>query len=272
MTIIDGTGHYHVVQCVNGEGPDTALESFTITGGNAESGGGMYIAGSSPTVTNCILWSNSAPTGPQIYGDATVRYSNVRGGGWAGTDNINANPLFAGVYGRLSCNSPCIDAGNNTAVPAGITTDLDGSPRFADFSGRDDTGSGTPPIVDGGEIVLAPGASKLVASVDIDPDTLNLKSKGKWITCYIELPAGSDVGEIDVSTILLNGQVPVEPHPTEVGDYDGDGIADLMVKFELSATQDIVEVADAVQIPVAGKLNDGTEFEGCDLIRVKRGD
>ncbi|MEW5995324.1 MAG: glycoside hydrolase family 16 protein [Candidatus Zixiibacteriota bacterium] len=28
------------------------------------------------------------------------------------------------------------------------------------------------------------------ATVDIDPDTLNLKSQGRWITAYIELPAG----------------------------------------------------------------------------------
>ena len=26
VTIIDGTGHFHVVQCVNGEGPDTASQ------------------------------------------------------------------------------------------------------------------------------------------------------------------------------------------------------------------------------------------------------
>ncbi|UCC23249.1 MAG: right-handed parallel beta-helix repeat-containing protein, partial [Planctomycetota bacterium] len=34
-TIIDGTGHYHVVKCVSGEDANTILEGFTITGGNA---------------------------------------------------------------------------------------------------------------------------------------------------------------------------------------------------------------------------------------------
>ena len=37
VTIIDGTGNFHVVQCVIGEGPDTVLDGFTITGGNADS-------------------------------------------------------------------------------------------------------------------------------------------------------------------------------------------------------------------------------------------
>ncbi|NIN70977.1 MAG: hypothetical protein GTO46_03365, partial [Gemmatimonadetes bacterium] len=35
VTIIDGTGFFHVVQCVSGEGPDTVLDGFTITGGSA---------------------------------------------------------------------------------------------------------------------------------------------------------------------------------------------------------------------------------------------
>ena len=60
VTVIDGTGNFHVVQCVSGEGPDTVLDGFTITGGNANGstfpdniGGGMLIFASSPTVADC---------------------------------------------------------------------------------------------------------------------------------------------------------------------------------------------------------------------------
>jgi pectin methylesterase-like acyl-CoA thioesterase len=35
-TTINGTGNYHVVQCVSGEGPDTVLEGITINDGNAQ--------------------------------------------------------------------------------------------------------------------------------------------------------------------------------------------------------------------------------------------
>lgn len=45
---------------------------------------------------------------------------------------------------------------------------------------------------------------KIPAAIDIDPNTLNWISKGRWITCYIELPEGYDVGDIDVSTITLD--------------------------------------------------------------------
>ena len=66
-TIIDGNGAFHVVQCVSGEDPNTILQGFTITGGNANgggldsSGGGMLnLNSSNPTVTNCIFFGNSA--------------------------------------------------------------------------------------------------------------------------------------------------------------------------------------------------------------------
>jgi len=106
------------------------------------------------------------------------------------------------------------------------------------------------------------------AVIDIDPDTLNLKSKGKWITCYIELSGDYDVEDIDVSTIKLNDEVPAESRPTGVGDCDDDDIAELMVKFDRSAVQEILEAGDEVGITVTGELNDDTKFEGSDTIRV----
>jgi len=115
------------------------------------------------------------------------------------------------------------------------------------------------------EVVTEPAIVE--ATVDIDPDTLNLKSKGKWITCYIELPEGYDVHNIDVSTIMLNGQVSAELRPSEIGDCDGDGIADLMVKFSRSAVQAIVQPGE-VELTVSGELADGTKFEGSDTIMV----
>ncbi|MHC4588818.1 MAG: choice-of-anchor Q domain-containing protein, partial [Planctomycetota bacterium] len=53
---------------------------------------------------------------------------------------------------HLQPGSPCIDAGDNTAVPEGITTDLDGNRRFHDDPGTPDTGNpdGINPIVDMG--------------------------------------------------------------------------------------------------------------------------
>jgi len=64
VTIIDATGlAASVVVCASSEGPDTVLAGFTITGGSATSGGGMYNYYASPTVTNCTFSWNTAGLG-----------------------------------------------------------------------------------------------------------------------------------------------------------------------------------------------------------------
>ncbi len=105
------------------------------------------------------------------------------------------------------------------------------------------------------------------ATIDIDPNTLNLYSKGRWITVYIELPENYNVSDINASTVKLNGKIPAESHPTEIGDHDTDGISDLMVKFdrqELIATLGSGEIS----ITITGFAN-GILFEGNDTIRTK---
>lgn len=111
---------------------------------------------SSPTVTNCILWSNTAPNGAQIYNDsspssATVSYSDVQAGStgagpvnW-GTGNIDEDPLFIdpngldGIpdtaddeegYVHLRGWSPCINAGDPGGDYSG-QVDIDNQPRVA---------------------------------------------------------------------------------------------------------------------------------------------
>ncbi|HUU84431.1 MAG TPA: right-handed parallel beta-helix repeat-containing protein, partial [Phycisphaerae bacterium] len=139
----------------------------------SDAAGGVfcYECHTGPTLTNCILWGNS-DEGPndesaQIDGcdsEIAVNYCCVQGwtGDLGGVGNIGDDPRFVDADGPdddsgtldddlhfLPC-SPCIDAGSNYAVPPGITTDLDGNPRFVDDPYMPDTGSGTPPIVDMG--------------------------------------------------------------------------------------------------------------------------
>jgi parallel beta-helix repeat protein len=125
----------------------------------------------------------------------------------------------------------------------------------------------------------APAPPTVVANADVVPDTLNLKSKGEWITCYIELPEDHNVSAIDISTVMLNDTIPVslldvpapEPVPTEIGDYDSDGIPDLMVKFNRTMVSELVLSEDttysSVTLTVKGEIS-GTPFEGTDIVKV----
>jgi hypothetical protein len=135
-----------------------------FVGNRAEGAGGAccFIAGAVGTLVNCIVWDNHAPEDPQISGPATITYCDVQGG-WPGAGNINSDPLFLDSDGpdddpntfvdndyHLSAGSPCIDAGDNDAVPEGVDTDLDGAPRFRDDPDTPNSGHGAPPLVDMG--------------------------------------------------------------------------------------------------------------------------
>jgi hypothetical protein len=136
----------------------TTLVNVTFSGNATQNGkgGGMCNNSSSPTLTNVIIWGNTAPNGLGIFNTGsvspTISYSNVQGCGgssaWVsardvnGGSNIAADPLFIDANGtdnitgtlddnlRLQTGSPLIDVGNNTAVPCSVTTDLDGNLRI----------------------------------------------------------------------------------------------------------------------------------------------
>lgn len=96
------------------------------------------------------------------------------------------------------------------------------------------------------------------ATIEIKPETLNLKSKGEF-TAFIDLPEGYDEEEIDISTVECEGA------PALKGMMADDGR--LIVKFDREYLSD-VPTGDAVELTVTGELTDGTPFEGSDTIRV----
>lgn len=107
------------------------------------------------------------------------------------------------------------------------------------------------------------------AVIDLKPETLNLKSKGENITCYIELPAGQNVRDILVASILLENAMQAQQSPVDVGDYDRDGISDLVVKFDRQAVNDLLQGRNGeVTLKVTGGLRGGSTFEGTDTMIV----
>ncbi len=153
--IANGGGVPDVVNCT--------LSQNTAT----EFAGGIHHFGQSePTMTNSILWGNRDEQGGtgQIETDGVypnlwiVNHSCLEGGwtGAGGVGNLDEDPLFIdpigpdGIVGtpdddlRLVDDSPCIDAGDDGAVPADevdldedgdltepIPLDLDDHPRFS---------------------------------------------------------------------------------------------------------------------------------------------
>jgi len=115
---------------------------------------------STVTLSNTILWDNSATNGGNeifIEDDScsvVLKYCCVDNTGYGfgsgvpttTIDDSNhcifVDPQFVDADGadntagtddddlHLQDTSPCMDAGNNSYVPSGVTTDLDGNPRI----------------------------------------------------------------------------------------------------------------------------------------------
>lgn len=268
-------------------GCDLAMINCTLHGNRAdESGGalhfGVEVAG---TICNAILWGNTAPIGAQIavYNDhwetaVSITHCDIEGGEpglyyhpnhpnpytW-GTGNMVADPRFVtpGAWVgdtwqegdcRLQPGSPCVNAGANDALPDGVDTDLAGGPRILhDIVDMGAYETDVPPAIE--------------ASVRVLPRTLNKKSRGQWVTCWIELPQGYSPQDIDVASLLLNGEVAASNEPTAIEDPNENGIPELMVKFPRAEIIAIVEVGENVEMQVTGLVG-GQPFSGVDHIRV----
>jgi hypothetical protein len=115
------------------------INNCTISDNHADMHGGALSSNGpygSATITNSILWGNTADVDSnEIYGSATVNYSDIAGG-WSGTGNRNADPLFVNNY-HINVNSPCIDVGNSNGTYTG-QKDIDGDNRVIDISGKGD--------------------------------------------------------------------------------------------------------------------------------------
>jgi uncharacterized membrane protein len=106
----------------------------------------------------------------------------------------------------------------------------------------------------------------LQALIKIEPDTLQIGGEGNWVTCYIEIST-DNVSRIDVSSILLEGRIQVDPTaPTEIGDHDNNGAPDLMVKFNRQSVENIV-APGIVSLTVTGNVGE-SRFFGTDKIDV----
>ncbi len=145
-----------------------------------DNGGGVFAgvandprADADMTVTNSILWGNSATMDIQANLIVSMNSSCIQGGGWSSVlGNISTDPLFydsvAGDY-SLQNGSSAADAGWAPLLPADIAdldgdtdvseslpVDLRGRPRSVD-AGVNDFGVGPAPVTDMGAYELCTG-------------------------------------------------------------------------------------------------------------------
>ena len=130
----------------------STLMNVTISGNMARSnGGGVYLNSGACTLRNTIVARNAARTSPDIdvtgsgalsglnnlIGDGSGQSSLVNGssGNLVGSSASPIDPKLAegtsfGIGLSPFAGSPAIDAGSDSLIPTGITTDIYGTPRI----------------------------------------------------------------------------------------------------------------------------------------------
>jgi hypothetical protein len=128
-------------------GGSLTLTNCTIV--NNSGGPGVVIGGGGNPIgiiSNCIIWGNTGNewSSDQLYFwqmTPAITYCAIQGG-WPDAGNIDVDPLFIDADGednvegtadddlRLIGDSACLDAGDNSAVPDWMTTDVAGQPRI----------------------------------------------------------------------------------------------------------------------------------------------
>ncbi|MHC4285816.1 MAG: choice-of-anchor Q domain-containing protein [Planctomycetota bacterium] len=161
------------------------------------------------------------------------------------TGTVIFTGLNEGDY-HLLPGSPCIDTGDPNYVAGPNETDVDGKPRV--IGGR----------IDMGAYEYRP---TIPAEARILPRTINLASKGNWITCYIWLPEGYDVADIDPNSVLLEHQIKPEQFSVDQQKQVATAV------FNRDKVQGILNVGD-IELKITCQLTDGTYFEATDIVQV----
>ncbi|MBI4657151.1 MAG: fibronectin type III domain-containing protein [Elusimicrobia bacterium] len=132
--------------------------------------------------------------------------------------------------------------------------------------------------------LLRPLVKELKISLDFDPDTLNLKSQGQYVTAYMEITGLRTAQEIKPETIKIasiNDNLLPTPLPivletagksgklkfAEIGDYNENNISDLMVKFDRQKLIEILPLGEQVKLTIEENFTDNSKFITEDYIR-----
>ena len=222
----------------------------TITYTATDAAGNTSSASQSVTIVDAEPPSITVPANVSVSTDPGLATAFV-------SDAALGNPSAADNCPGLTVSRTGIPSGN--LFPAGTTTIT-----YTATDAAGNTASATQTVT-----VILP----LPATFDLHPMTINQKAKGTYITGYIESADGSfDPTDVDISTVTLQVIDPVTSaklnvatgSPTAVGDGNGNGLVDLLVKFDRATVQSWFSSDTTAVFRVEGRLLDGRQFAGED--------
>jgi hypothetical protein len=252
-----------VIETEVNESAKTYSKSFTITDGKAEEeftledlnkGDKLEITSvvinkvTSTTPTPTVTASpTSSPTATP-----TVTASPTPASSPTATPIATASPTPTGTGTSSLVIKAHTSADDAILVPGGIisesTTEATPTPVTTPSPTTTASPTATPAVIE--------------AEVSIKPETINLKSKGKF-KAFIELPSTYSVEDIDPDTVECNGAQAIDgktdSHDRFIATFE---VQDLELESKNYKNE-------KVTLTVTGELTDGTKFQGSDTIKIK---
>lgn len=215
-------------------------------------------------LTNCILWNDANEIFNIDGSTITISYSDIQAG-WPGEGNIDTDPCFVDVdngdYYLLST-SPCINTGDPNYIPEPDETDLNGLPRILD--GR----------IDMGVYEFIPLPDSIEVEMKLTPQTLNCKSKGKWLKAHITLPEGFYPEDVDTNTppsavFVDHFAIVIDSQNMNVFTND-QGLVEIEILFNRESFKYLCDYTiDEIDIRISSSLITGRNFYASGTIKIK---
>ena len=267
-------------------GPSKLVNNTITSNSATEGTGGIIASvapGESVQISNTILWGNTVsryiPDGePPLpvsrnqltrAGDVSMSYGILEGlyEPIEGEDPVDpadfpgvldTAPLFEDPVGpdgyagnddddlHLGAGSPAIDSGDNTAIIAGTTTDIDGDSRFQDDPDTLDNGNGIAPIVDMGAYEFTGTEAGNIAPIAVASAIPTSGAVPLVVTFDGEESHDPDGEIISYEWSFGDGTSSTLVSPSHTYDSEGAFVATLTVNDD----QGVASIVDAVSILV----------------------
>ena len=262
-------------------------------------GGAINGYKSSITMTNSILWSNTAILGNEIYlttysgypyipSTLTTSYSDIQGD--ANSVHVDPDSTLIWDLGNIDADPCFIEQGagywNDNNTPDDTWDDFwvwtEGNYHLPETSPCIDTGDPNyipepnETDLDGNPRVfndrIDMGAYEYVPPVEVEvkltPQMLNCDSEGKWLKAHVTLPEEIYPEDIDVNTPAVADPPGIESEFIEVNEYS-DGYFDVQIYFDREIFCQALSEDGSLEVTITGSLLDGRKFQGSDTIKLK---
>ncbi|WP_118975699.1 right-handed parallel beta-helix repeat-containing protein [Taibaiella koreensis] len=126
LTVLKGNGNSVIRNDATGLTAAALLDGFTISGGNAGQGGGIYNNYASPRISNCVIKDNAALSGAGLYnrGKLDIRHTTIIGN--IAINSTGYSTQGGGIYNIGSAGDTllhCIIRNNIASTGCGIYND-----------------------------------------------------------------------------------------------------------------------------------------------------